>query len=189
LLIAAVQFEVEVTSAPPKSKCGVALGENAPRSNCTQTPSGHVISQIGNGLGATLHIVNSRFCLTSADSPPPKLLHTWEIGNLRKFGVVDNHFCWEGGTSCGQKGMGVHVVATAQKNEIEEAFKLAAKGNLMQMGGKRGCSARKMTSKNTGEWKTQPRSISNANLSKICYLKKLNRSKLNSLHVIPFNYN
>ncbi|CAG0916645.1 unnamed protein product [Notodromas monacha] len=129
----AVQFEVEVTSAPPKSKCGMALGESAPRTSCTQL-SGHVTSQIGNGIPAMLHLVNIRFCLTSADSPPPKLLHRWEIANLRRYGVVDGHFCWEGGSSCGQKGMGIHVVATAQRKEIESAFKIAAAGNLIKPG-------------------------------------------------------
>jgi hypothetical protein len=52
----------------------------------------------------------------------------------RRYGVVDNHFVWEGGSSCGQKGLGIHIIATSQRKEIEEAFRMAAQGNLIQPG-------------------------------------------------------
>lgn len=47
----------------------------------------------------------------------------------RRYGVVDNRFCFEGGSRCG-KGEGLYVFVTDQGEEITHTFKLAAQGKL-----------------------------------------------------------
>lgn len=47
----------------------------------------------------------------------------------RRYGVVDNRFCFEGGSRCG-KGEGLYVFVTDQGDEITHTFKLAAQGKL-----------------------------------------------------------
>lgn len=43
--------------------------------------------------------------------------------------MVDNRFCFEGGSRCG-KGEGLYVFVTDQGEEITHTFKLAAQGKL-----------------------------------------------------------
>lgn len=47
----------------------------------------------------------------------------------RRYGVVDNRFCFEGGSSCG-KGEGLYIFVTDLGEEITHTIKLASKGNL-----------------------------------------------------------
>lgn len=47
----------------------------------------------------------------------------------RRYGVVDNRFCFEGGSRCG-KGEGLYVFITDQGEEITHTFKLASQGKL-----------------------------------------------------------
>ncbi|XP_039284795.1 uncharacterized protein LOC111049973 [Nilaparvata lugens] len=74
---------------------------------------------------AHLHIREHRFCLTSG--VPPRLHGFWEINHLRKFGVVEGKFCFEGGSQCG-KGEGLHVLMTDQGEDIAQALHLASQG-------------------------------------------------------------
>ncbi|XP_023240460.1 uncharacterized protein LOC111638920 [Centruroides sculpturatus] len=97
------QFLVQVSHVPVKSK--IACGP------------------------ARLHLQDYAFCLTS--NVPPRLLGTWPIKELRRFGVVDGKFCFEGGSRCG-KGEGVHVLLTNQAEELAQAFELASKGKLLR---------------------------------------------------------
>lgn len=53
----------------------------------------------------------------------------WLISNLRRYGVVDGRFCFEGGSRCG-KGEGLHVLLTDQGEEITQTLKVAAIGQL-----------------------------------------------------------
>nr|XP_026487996.1 uncharacterized protein LOC113394791 isoform X1 [Vanessa tameamea] len=76
---------------------------------------------------ARLHLHHRRFALTAG--VPPRLLGVWEIAHLRRYGVVDGRFCFEGGSHCG-KGEGLHVLVTDQATEIARDFDLASRGQL-----------------------------------------------------------
>lgn len=95
------QFLIQISSVPPKSK--IQLGP------------------------ARLHVQELRFCLTSG--VPPKLHGCWEIAHLRRYGVVDGKFCFEGGSRC-NKGEGLHVLVTDQAEDVERAVRLASQSKL-----------------------------------------------------------
>ncbi|KAJ2940330.1 hypothetical protein O0L34_g4 [Tuta absoluta] len=86
---------------------------------------------------ARLHLQGRRFALTSG--VPPRLLGLWELAHLRRYGVVEGRFCFEGGSHSG-KGEGLHVLITDQAQDITDAFDLAAQGNS---NGQRGTPSRK----------------------------------------------
>ncbi|XP_049855012.1 uncharacterized protein LOC126335602 [Schistocerca gregaria] len=96
-----VQFLIQMSSAPPRAK--IAAGP------------------------ARLHVQEQRFCLTSG--VPPRLLGFWDISQLRRYGVVEGRFVFEGGSRCG-KGEGVHVCVTDQGDEITRTFQMAAQGKV-----------------------------------------------------------
>ncbi|KAF8765145.1 Protein Dok-7 like protein [Argiope bruennichi] len=110
-LVEEQQFLVQIAHVPPKSKlpCGPCR----------------------------LHLQDYTFCLVSG--VPPRLLGTWPIKELRRFGVVEGKFCFEGGSLCG-KGEGLHVLHTNQCEELSQAMDLASKGKLQ---GKRKTLSRK----------------------------------------------
>ncbi|XP_013179669.1 PREDICTED: uncharacterized protein LOC106126505 [Papilio xuthus] len=98
---------------------------------------------------ARLHLQGRRFALTSG--VPPRLLGLWEIGQLRRYGVAEGRFCFEGGSHCG-KGEGLHLLITDQAQDITDAFDQAAHGNLSQQrpaasrtGAERSCKSRSNT--------------------------------------------
>ncbi|XP_075980013.1 uncharacterized protein LOC142979135 [Anticarsia gemmatalis] len=76
---------------------------------------------------ARMHLQGRRFALTSG--VPPRLLGLWELAHLRRYGVVEGRFCFEGGSHCG-KGEGLHMLITDQAQDITDAFDMAAQGNL-----------------------------------------------------------
>lgn len=76
---------------------------------------------------ARLHLQDHLFCLTSG--LPPRLLGSWPLKELRRFGLVDGRFCFEGGSKCG-KGEGLHVLHTNQAEELAAAFEAASRGKL-----------------------------------------------------------
>ncbi|KAK0179499.1 hypothetical protein PV327_005245 [Microctonus hyperodae] len=84
-------------------------------------------SKIANGP-AHLHIQDRRFCITVG--VPPRLIGVWEIGHLRRYGVVEGKFCFEGGSRCG-RGEGLHVLITDQGDDIVKTLQLAADGRLL----------------------------------------------------------
>lgn len=47
-----------------------------------------------------MHIHGQRFCLTG--HIPPKILGSWQVSELRRFGAIDGKFCFEGGSRCGK---------------------------------------------------------------------------------------
>lgn len=49
---------------------------------------------------ARLHLQDHTFCIVSG--VPPRLLGTWPIKELRRFGVIEGKFCFEGGSLCGK---------------------------------------------------------------------------------------
>ncbi|XP_069122722.1 uncharacterized protein [Argopecten irradians] len=75
-----------------------------------------------------MHIHGPKFCLTQHS--PPKILASWVISDLRKFGKLDGKFVFEGGSSCG-KGAGVHVLQSDQVDDLEEIFQLASQGKTV----------------------------------------------------------
>ncbi|XP_066595104.1 serine-rich adhesin for platelets-like [Prorops nasuta] len=95
------QFLILISSAPSKAK-------------------------LSNGP-AHLHIQDRRFCITMGI--PPRLIGVWEIAHLRRYGVVDGRFCFEGGSRCG-RGEGLHVLITDQGEDIVKTLQLAAEGKL-----------------------------------------------------------
>lgn len=68
------QFKVQVTNVPNNSKLPLDV--------------------------LRMHIHRQKFCLTNG--APPKVLAIWQISDLRKFGVVDKKFIFEGGSNCGK---------------------------------------------------------------------------------------
>ncbi|XP_062604579.1 uncharacterized protein LOC134266347 [Saccostrea cucullata] len=72
-----------------------------------------------------MHIHGQKFCLTNGI--PPKVLAAWQISDLRRFGVVDKKFIFEGGSNCG-KGGGVHAISSEQAELINEIVSLASLG-------------------------------------------------------------
>ncbi|RXG58527.1 Protein Dok-7 [Armadillidium vulgare] len=74
-----------------------------------------------------IHIRDHRFCLTSGS--PPRLLGAWALMDLRRYGVVDGRFVWEGGTRS-LRGCGVHVAISDTPNEISRSLDLASRGAL-----------------------------------------------------------
>lgn len=50
--------------------------------------------------GVRLLIHGLQFCLTA--HVPPRILHSWNVTDLRRFGTVDGKFCFEGGSRCGK---------------------------------------------------------------------------------------
>ncbi|RWS31845.1 hypothetical protein B4U80_10923 [Leptotrombidium deliense] len=73
-----IQFLVQITSLPAKSKLSTGP--------------------------ARLHIQDGKFCLVTA--VPPRLSGIWPLQELRRYGVADGKFCFEGGKHCGK----VHFV-------------------------------------------------------------------------------
>lgn len=76
---------------------------------------------------ARLHVQEYRFSMTSG--VPPRLIGCWDIAHLRRYGVVEGRFCFEGGSRCG-KGEGLYVLVTDQGQEITKTLQLAAQGKL-----------------------------------------------------------
>ncbi|XP_060850544.1 uncharacterized protein LOC132929305 isoform X1 [Rhopalosiphum padi] len=95
------QFLIQISSCPPKSK--ISAGP------------------------ARLHIQDLRFSMTTG--VPPRLAGVWELRHLRKYGVIENRFCYEGGSRCG-KGEGLFVCFTDQGDDITRCMNLAAEGKL-----------------------------------------------------------
>ncbi|VVC39352.1 Hypothetical protein CINCED_3A006730 [Cinara cedri] len=95
------QFLIQIASCPPKSK-------------------------ISSGP-ARLHVQDLRFSMTTG--VPPRLVGVWELRHLRKYGVIENRFCYEGGSRCG-KGEGLFVCFTDQGDEITRCMNLAAENKL-----------------------------------------------------------
>ncbi|XP_075210483.1 uncharacterized protein LOC142317819 [Lycorma delicatula] len=105
------QFLIQIASAPPRAK--ISTGP------------------------ARLHVQEYRFCLTVG--VPSRLIGFWEISQLRRYGVVENRFCFEGGSRCG-RGEGVYVLMTDQGEEICQSLTLAAEGKLTTRRGIRSSS-------------------------------------------------
>ncbi|XP_025086572.1 uncharacterized protein LOC112559481 isoform X2 [Pomacea canaliculata] len=76
--------------------------------------------------GVRLLIHGLQFCLTA--HVPPRILHSWNVTDLRRFGTVDGKFCFEGGSRCG-KGTGAHALQTDQAEEITEILRLNSLGS------------------------------------------------------------
>lgn len=55
---------------------------------------------------------------------------TWAISSLRKYGLVDGKFCFEGGSGCGRALEGPHVLSSQQPEDLSRAFDLASNGKL-----------------------------------------------------------
>ncbi|KAJ2940328.1 hypothetical protein O0L34_g2 [Tuta absoluta] len=106
-----IQWQVKVTAALGESRTHVVVVKGG---TLTQGP-------------AKLHIFDDRAALTSG--APPKLLGVWEIQHLRRYGVVEGRFCFEGGSLCG-KGEGLHILVTDRPQDVARDFELAARGRL-----------------------------------------------------------
>ena len=49
-----------------------------------------------------LYVQGQWLCFTS--NPPPRVLATWNVNDLRRFGLIEGHFCFEAGARCGKQG-------------------------------------------------------------------------------------
>ncbi|XP_030756660.1 uncharacterized protein LOC115882606 isoform X2 [Sitophilus oryzae] len=76
---------------------------------------------------ARLHVQERSFCITTG--VPPRVAGQWQIADLRRYGVVDGRFCFEGGSRC-LKGEGLYILIADQGEEIMAALQAAATGNL-----------------------------------------------------------
>ncbi|XP_013180091.1 PREDICTED: protein Dok-7-like [Papilio xuthus] len=66
---------------------------------------------------ARLHACGPRLALTIAR--PPEVIALWDVKLLRRFGVVENRFCVEGGSRCG-RGAGLFVFAAERGRELAD---------------------------------------------------------------------
>ncbi|KAG6453206.1 hypothetical protein O3G_MSEX008028 [Manduca sexta] len=122
-LVAIVAFETRERLIQWQVKVSAHLGE-----------ARHYLVLVGSGGNkrvpagpARLHLHATRFALTAG--VPPRLLGIWELAHLRRYGVVEGRFCFEGGSHCG-KGEGLHVLVTDQAKDIARDFELASQGRL-----------------------------------------------------------
>ncbi|XP_075588920.1 uncharacterized protein LOC124496843 isoform X2 [Dermatophagoides farinae] len=76
---------------------------------------------------ARLLLQDSIFCLVTGI--PPSLMCYWSIKQLRRFGLIDGKFCFEGGSQCG-KGIGLHILYTSEPEELIRCFDLASNDQL-----------------------------------------------------------
>ena len=61
---------------------------------------------------------------------PPKIVHSWNLNDLRRFGPLENgRFCFEGGSRCG-KGEGVHILRMDDPQDLQRAFEAATNNRL-----------------------------------------------------------
>ncbi|XP_011306055.1 uncharacterized protein [Fopius arisanus] len=110
-----IQWQVKISSNLGDDQQFLVLISTAPAKAKVSTGPAH------------LHIQDGRFCITVG--VPPRLIGVWEIGHLRRYGVVEGRFCFEGGSRCG-RGEGLHVLITDQGDDIVKALQLAAEGKL-----------------------------------------------------------
>ncbi|CAG9789032.1 unnamed protein product [Diatraea saccharalis] len=122
-LVAILAFETRERLIQWQVKVSAQLGE--PR---------HYLVLVGSGGArrvppgpARLHLHEERCALTAG--VPPRLLGVWELRHLRRYGVVEGRFCFEGGSHCG-KGEGLHVLITDQAQQLARDFDLASQGRL-----------------------------------------------------------
>ncbi|CAH2984311.1 unnamed protein product [Chilo suppressalis] len=122
-LVAILAFETRERLIQWQVKVSAQLGE--PR---------HYLVLVGAGGArrvaagpARLHLHQERCALTAG--VPPRLLGVWELRHLRRYGVVEGRFCFEGGSHCG-KGEGLHVLITDQAQQLARDFDLASQGRL-----------------------------------------------------------
>ena len=75
-----------------------------------------------------IHVQNRKFSLTSG--VPPKLVHSWNFNDLRRYGPLENgRFCFEGGSRCG-KGEGIHILRLDDPQDLQRAFEEASNSKL-----------------------------------------------------------
>ena len=75
-----------------------------------------------------VHVQNRRFSLTSG--VPPKLFHSWNLNDLRRFGSLEGgRFCFEGGSRCG-RGEGIHILRLDDPQDLLRAFEAASSNRL-----------------------------------------------------------
>ncbi|XP_063973330.1 uncharacterized protein LOC135160573 [Diachasmimorpha longicaudata] len=110
-----IQWQVKISSNLGEDQQFLVLISTAPAKAKVTTGPAH------------LHIQDGRFCITVG--VPPRLIGVWEIAHLRRYGVVEGRFCFEGGSRCG-RGEGLHVLITDQGDDIVRSLQLAAEGKL-----------------------------------------------------------
>ena len=75
-----------------------------------------------------IHVQNRRFSMTAG--VPPKIVHSWNLNDLRRFGPLENgRFCFEGGSRCG-KGEGIHILRMDDPQDLQRAFEAASNNKL-----------------------------------------------------------
>ena len=75
-----------------------------------------------------IHVQNRKFSLTCG--VPPKLVHSWNFNDLRRYGPLENgRFCFEGGSRCG-KGEGIHILRLDDPQDLQRAFEEASNSKL-----------------------------------------------------------
>ena len=61
---------------------------------------------------------------------PPKLFHSWNLNDMRRFGPLEGgRFCFEGGSRCG-KGEGIHILRLDDPEDLLRAFEAASSNRL-----------------------------------------------------------
>ena len=68
-----------------------------------KSPAGSLKSvPSGSGTPWKLYVLGPRLCLASSAPPAPRILATWNLTQLRRYGLVDGKFVFEAGTRCGK---------------------------------------------------------------------------------------
>lgn len=116
---ALIQWQVKITSSVPyvQQFCVQLL-------STTSTGSRMTPGQV------RLHVQNDRVSLVAGTVP--RLMVSWSIGDLRRFGLLDGRYVLEGGARCGAVGSGVFVFAAAVTitSKLTSAIEKAAAGQL-----------------------------------------------------------
>ncbi|KAL4701945.1 hypothetical protein ACJJTC_010839 [Scirpophaga incertulas] len=120
-LVAVLAFDTRERLMQWQVKVSAHLGE--PRQYLVLVASGGSVA----AGPARLHLLQRRLALTAG--VPPRLLGLWELHHLRRYGVVEGRFCFEGGSLCGAAG-GLHVLVTDRARDIARDTDLAARGLL-----------------------------------------------------------
>ncbi|CAH1794192.1 unnamed protein product [Owenia fusiformis] len=107
-----IKWEIKIRENLHEDKQFPAKLQQSP--NKSKFPTGQV----------RLHIQGPRISLVAYI--PPKLLASWDVTQLRRFGLIDDKFCFEAGSRCG-KYAGVFVFKTDLHVEIDEALREASR--------------------------------------------------------------
>lgn len=117
-----IRWQVRVTNQFEEGQHYSAHLLQSPNANNNKSKATSLVQPV------KVHVQNRRFSMTAG--VPPKLVHSWNMNDLRRFGSLEGgRFCFEGGSRCG-KGEGIHILRLDDPNDLQKAFEAAANCKL-----------------------------------------------------------